>query len=78
MALGGFEQLTLNPSRAEGPSFRGFSVAWLKIRRWPAMNGISCAPRAACFKANPRASAIIKFISFRRTRIGELEGFAKV
>ena len=78
MALGGFEQLTLNPSRAEGPSFRGFSVAWLKIRRWPAMNGISCAPRAACFMANPRASARIGFISLGRARIGELESFAKI
>jgi hypothetical protein len=75
MALGGFEQLTLNPRRAEGP---GLSLTSQKERRQPAVNSMSCAPRAACFKANPRASAIIKFISFRRTRIGELEGFAKV
>jgi len=78
MALGGFEQLTLNPSRAEGPGRRGFSVAGQKIRRWPAMNGISCAPRAACFTANPRASARIGFMSLRRARIGELESFAKI
>jgi len=78
MALGGFEQLTLNPARAEGPGRCGFSVAGRKIRRWPAMNGISCAPRAACFTANPRASARIGFISLGRARIGELESFAKI
>lgn len=78
MALGGFEQLTLNPSRAEGPRRRGLSVTSRKIRRWPAVNGISCAPRAACFTANPRASARIDFISLSGARIGELEGFAKI
>jgi hypothetical protein len=58
MALGGFEQVTLNPCCAEGPGPGGTRVAPLENRRWPAMNGISCAPRAACFTANPRASAI--------------------
>ena len=75
MALGGFEQLTLNPRRAEGP---GPSLTSQKGRRQPAMNSISCAPRAACFTANPRASAIIKFMLFSRARIGEFEGVAKV
>jgi len=46
--------------------------------RWPAMNGMSCAPRAACFMANPRPSAVIGFISISSASIGELEGFAKI
>ena len=80
MALGGFEQLTLNPSRADSPRSRGLTERSQRKRRWSAMNGFSCAPRAACFTANPGASAIIEFefISLGRTRIGELESFAKI
>ena len=78
MALGGFEQLTLNPSRADSPRFRGLSEMSQRKRRWSAMNGFSCAPCAACFTANPGSSAIIEFISLRRTGIGELKSFAKI
>ena len=78
MALGGFEQLTLNLRRAEGPEPRGFGVAPQKMRRWSAMNGMTCAPRAACFMANPGSSARIDFISLRRVRIGEFECLAKI
>ena len=62
MALGGFEQLTLNPSRADSPKLRGLSEMSQRKRRWSAMNGFPCAPSAACFTANPGASALIEIV----------------
>ena len=78
MALGGFEQLTLNPSHADSPRFRGLSEMSQRNRRWSAMNGFPCAPCAACFMANPGSSALMESMSLRRTRIGELQCFAKI
>src|ERR1039458_10560821 len=77
MALGGFEQLTLDPSRADSPKLRGLSEVSQRKRRWSAMNGFSCTSRAACFTANTRSSALIKIefiftLSYTNRRAREL------